>query len=164
MTTRRRFTTVLALAAAAMTSLALSAAKDIPAQLPDPDGKPGDATKPVKVYILAGQSNMVGMGDLTGARNIYAGVYLTPDPAAPKGPLPIWRVGNYKIAPLAVTLPDGTPTDKPVEVTLRPSLPIESVRKVRMDESEEYDLLPKEGRGWLLPLRGGEIATIRLAP
>ena len=115
MTTGHRFTIVLALAAAAMTGLVLdAAAKDIPAQLPDPDGKPGDATKPVKVYILAGQSNMVGMGDLTGARNIYTGVYLTPDPAAPKGPLQIWRVGNYKIAPLGVTLPGGTPTDKPV--------------------------------------------------
>ena len=44
-------------------ALPVSAA-DVPAQLSDPDGKPGDATKPVKVYILAGQSNMVGMGDL----------------------------------------------------------------------------------------------------
>ena len=115
MATRHRFTIVLAIAAAAMASLALpAAAKDIPARLPDPDGKPGDATKPVKVYILAGQSNMVGMGDLTGARNIYTGVYLTPDPAAPKGSLQVWPVGNYKIAPLAVYLPDGTPTDKPV--------------------------------------------------
>ena len=87
---------------------------DVPAQLPDPDGKAGDATKPVKVYILAGQSNMVGMGDLAGARNMYTGVYLTADPAVPKGPLSIWRVGNYKIAPLAVALPDGTPTGKPV--------------------------------------------------
>ena len=41
-----------------------AAAMDIPAQLTKPDGKPGDASKPVKVYILAGQSNMVGMGDL----------------------------------------------------------------------------------------------------
>ena len=37
-------------------------AKVIPAELPDPDGKPGDASKPVKVYILAGQSNMQGQG------------------------------------------------------------------------------------------------------
>ncbi|NQU21589.1 MAG: hypothetical protein HQ567_09925 [Candidatus Nealsonbacteria bacterium] len=87
---------------------------EVPAQLPDPDGKPGDATKPVKVYILAGQSNMVGMGELSGAKNLYTGVYLTPDPAAPKGPMQIWRVGDYKIAPLAVYLPDGTPTEKPV--------------------------------------------------
>jgi hypothetical protein len=29
-------------------------------QLPKPDGKPADMTKPVKVFILAGQSNMEG--------------------------------------------------------------------------------------------------------
>ena len=88
---------------------------DVPAQLPDPDGKPGDATKPVKVYILAGQSNMVGMGDHTGAKNIYTGVYLSSDPAVPDGPLQIYRVGNHKVSPLSVYLPDGTPTDKPVD-------------------------------------------------
>lgn len=31
-------------------------------QLPDPDGKPADMTKPVQVYILLGQSNMLGFG------------------------------------------------------------------------------------------------------
>jgi hypothetical protein len=31
-------------------------------QLPDPDGKPADADKPVQVYILLGQSNMLGFG------------------------------------------------------------------------------------------------------
>ena len=35
--------------------------------LPDPDGKPADMTKPVKVFILMGQSNMVGMGNVGGA-------------------------------------------------------------------------------------------------
>ncbi|MHC4178866.1 MAG: hypothetical protein ACYSWU_15245, partial [Planctomycetota bacterium] len=67
-------------------------------QLPDPEGKPGDATKPVQVYILAGQSNMVGMGNLSGARCRYSGIYLTADPAAPKGPMYIYPVGHYKIA------------------------------------------------------------------
>ena len=38
----------------------------VPVQLPDPDGKPVDATKPVKVYILMGQSNMVGFGRVDG--------------------------------------------------------------------------------------------------
>ena len=33
-----------------------------PHDLPDPDTSPPDTTKPVKVYILSGQSNMVGMG------------------------------------------------------------------------------------------------------
>ena len=33
-------------------------------KLPRPDTKPADLTKPVKVFILLGQSNMVGMGDV----------------------------------------------------------------------------------------------------
>jgi len=35
-------------------------------QLPKPDGKPADMTKPVQVFILLGQSNMVGMGKIAG--------------------------------------------------------------------------------------------------
>ena len=38
-----------------------------PADLPDPDGKPADMTKPVKVFILMGQSNMLGAGKIAGA-------------------------------------------------------------------------------------------------
>ena len=103
------------LTALALFLLALTvSAADVPAQLSDPDGKPGDATKPVKVYILAGQSNMVGMGDLRGAKNVYTGVYLSSDPAVPEGPFQIYRVGNYKASVLIVYLPDGTPTDKPI--------------------------------------------------
>ena len=34
--------------------------------LPDPDGKPADLTKPVQVYILLGQSNMLGFGKVAG--------------------------------------------------------------------------------------------------
>lgn len=34
--------------------------------LPDPDGKPADMSKPVKVYILMGQSNMLEMGKVAG--------------------------------------------------------------------------------------------------
>jgi hypothetical protein len=36
------------------------------APLPRPDGKPADMTKPVQVFILMGQSNMVGAGKITG--------------------------------------------------------------------------------------------------
>jgi len=89
-------------------------AAEVSFPLPDPDGKPGDASKPIKVYILAGQSNMVGMGNLTGARNVYDGVYLSSDPGVPDGPLQIYKVGNYKTSPLAVYLPDGKKTDKPI--------------------------------------------------
>jgi len=37
------------------------------APLPDPDGKPADMTKPVQVFILMGQSNMLGFGKVAGA-------------------------------------------------------------------------------------------------
>jgi hypothetical protein len=102
------FFTFLAL----LIALPVSAEK-VPAQLPDPDGEPGDATRPVKVYILAGQSNMVGMGDLSGAKNLYNGVYFSSDPAIP-GEFQIYRVGNYNASALSVYLPNGAPTDKPI--------------------------------------------------
>jgi Carbohydrate esterase, sialic acid-specific acetylesterase len=38
-----------------------------PAALPDPDGKPADMSKPVQVFLLLGQSNMVGAGKIAGA-------------------------------------------------------------------------------------------------
>ena len=38
-------------------------------QLPDPDGKAADMSKPVQVYILLGQSNMLGAGRVAGAKN-----------------------------------------------------------------------------------------------
>jgi len=40
----------------------------IPYPLPDPDDTPPDAAQPVKVYILSGQSNMVGMGNVSGSQ------------------------------------------------------------------------------------------------
>jgi len=40
-------------------------AEDAPA-LPDPDGKPADMSKPVQVYILMGQSNMLNFGKVKG--------------------------------------------------------------------------------------------------
>ena len=97
------------MAAVAMTLGILQAsANEVPLNLPTPDSQPGDAKKPVKVYILAGQSNMVGMGDISGARCPYAGIYLTADPDASCGPLGIYlggnTVNNYKISPLGIHL------------------------------------------------------------
>ena len=47
--------------------LAAEPAKPGPSQnLAKPDGKPADMTKPVEVFILMGQSNMVGMGKIAG--------------------------------------------------------------------------------------------------
>ena len=105
--------TVFAFAATILASFSAHAA-DIPAELPDPDGKPGSTTKPVKVYILAGQSNMVGMGDLRGAKNVYTGMYLSSDPAVPDRPFQIYKVGNYKASPLTILDADGTATGKPI--------------------------------------------------
>jgi len=118
-TTRNRIRTVLALAAVAMAVLVLpAAAKEVPAQLPDPDGKAPETTKPVKVYILAGQSNMVGMGNISGARCRYTGIYLTADPAAPKGPMYIYPVGNYKISPHGVYVSADPKADKGATVSI----------------------------------------------
>jgi hypothetical protein len=50
----------LGLAFAASSGLHAQAAES----LPDPDGKPADLSKPVKVFILMGQSNMVGAGKI----------------------------------------------------------------------------------------------------
>ena len=41
-------------------------AGDAPKPLPDPDGKPADISKSVQVYILMGQSNMLGAGKIAG--------------------------------------------------------------------------------------------------
>lgn len=42
-------------------------AAELPGSLPDPDGKPAEMSKPVQVYILLGQSNMVGAGKIAPA-------------------------------------------------------------------------------------------------
>ncbi len=51
------------LAAISLGLLANTSAKET---LPDPDGKPADMKKPVQVYILMGQSNMLGFGKIQG--------------------------------------------------------------------------------------------------
>lgn len=40
--------------------------KKLPDVIPSPDGKDADMSKPVQVFIMMGQSNMVGMGKMTG--------------------------------------------------------------------------------------------------
>ena len=40
--------------------------KELPKVLPDPDGEEADMSKPVQVYILMGQSNMLGAGRVSG--------------------------------------------------------------------------------------------------
>ncbi len=79
MTTRTRTETLLTLAVAALMLIVQSAhAKKIPAQLPDPDTKPPLTNKPVKVYILSGQSNMVGIGQISGGSSRWGRQFLDP--------------------------------------------------------------------------------------
>ncbi|MDT8390271.1 MAG: sialate O-acetylesterase [Lentisphaeria bacterium] len=78
-------------------------AVDVPSTLPRPDKTPPAADKPVKVYILAGQSNMVGFGTLKGARPTYPGIYLSADPSVrpwrmPVGPGALLPHGVYQSA------------------------------------------------------------------
>ncbi len=81
-----RLTATLLASLVTSTSL-LAATTSIPLALPRPDGRPGNPAKPVQVYILAGQSNMVGMGDITGARPYRTTVFLSADPALIPGVL-----------------------------------------------------------------------------
>lgn len=46
--------------------LLISAAARAQEPLPDPDGEPADMSRPVKVFILLGQSNMLGFGKVAG--------------------------------------------------------------------------------------------------
>ena len=63
--TRRAFAlSSLALTAFALAPFATVGAADPP--IPKPDGKPADMTKPVQVFILLGQSNMLGKGKIAG--------------------------------------------------------------------------------------------------
>lgn len=102
MTNSCRAVSVLLGTITSICAFAAQAVSPVPAQLPRPDGKPGDTKKPVKVYIMAGQSNMVGFGTPSGARSAYNGIYLTADPDASFGPFAIFLGGNYKIAPLGI--------------------------------------------------------------
>ena len=56
----------LSLLFVASTALAENPIND---KLPDPDGKPADMSKPVQVFILMGQSNMLEFGAVKGAKN-----------------------------------------------------------------------------------------------
>ena len=45
---------------------AVASTVSLSAELPDPDGKPADMSKPVKVFIIMGQSNTLEMGRVKG--------------------------------------------------------------------------------------------------
>jgi len=76
---RNRTGIVLTLAAVATALLVLPAvAAELPAKSPD-------TAKPVKVYILAGQSNMLEMGNVSGGNSRHSDFYQSADPDAAKG-------------------------------------------------------------------------------
>ncbi|MFZ9935512.1 MAG: sialate O-acetylesterase [Luteolibacter sp.] len=56
-------------------SSAAGSVKELPDVLPDPDGKEADMGKPVQVYILMGQSNMLGFGKPDVLKGIAAEKY-----------------------------------------------------------------------------------------
>ena len=142
-----RARTLFALTALALTGLALTAAaKEIPAQLPDPDGQAPDATKPVKVYILAGQSNMVGMGNISGARCRYTGIYLTADPGAPKGLMAVGRA-IYKIDTHGIYVAADTQADSGAAVSIYEGAydPVTDYDKAKPVKTEQIALGNAEG-------------------
>jgi hypothetical protein len=57
---------IAALASTLATGLVASATPQLPDPLPRPDGKSADTSKAVQVYILMGQSNMLGFGKPSG--------------------------------------------------------------------------------------------------
>lgn len=56
----------IAVAACALAAMPVLA-QDTTTSIPRPDGKPADMSKPVQVFILLGQSNMVGLGKVKGS-------------------------------------------------------------------------------------------------
>jgi Carbohydrate esterase, sialic acid-specific acetylesterase len=48
---------------------------DLPTVLPDPDGKEADMSKPVQVFIMMGQSNMLGFGNPGPVKGVAAEKY-----------------------------------------------------------------------------------------
>ncbi len=49
-----------------LTILAIALSESRADDMPRPDGKPADMSKPVQVFLIMGQSNAVGMGKITG--------------------------------------------------------------------------------------------------
>ena len=83
----------LVLAVLISSSLTVLAA-EAPKVLPDPDGKPADMSKPVQVYILLGQSNMLGAGKITGEK---AGTLENAVKAKKKYPYLVDDAGNWTV-------------------------------------------------------------------
>jgi hypothetical protein len=90
---RAHLKAALALAALISSSLTVLAV-EVPKELPRPDGKEADMSKPVQVYILMGQSNMVGMGKIAGDK---AGTLEHAVKAEKKYPYLVDDAGNWTV-------------------------------------------------------------------
>ena len=69
--------------------LAVASAATVPVKLPRPDKTPPATDKPVQVYILSGQSNMVGFGRVKGASPVYPSIFLSADPSVMPCRMPV---------------------------------------------------------------------------
>ncbi|MBT8038419.1 MAG: hypothetical protein KJO21_12835 [Verrucomicrobiae bacterium] len=75
------------------------AAQVVPVNLPAPDNQPVDKTKPVKVFILSGQSNALGFGKVAGSSPLYSSIFLSADPSVKACKMP---VDNGALLPLGI--------------------------------------------------------------
>jgi len=82
---RKRARIISTRSAVLLAILELAVAVKVSGQRPGSDAKELNASKPVKVYILAGQSNMLEMGNVTGGNSRHSDFYPSPDPDADKG-------------------------------------------------------------------------------
>jgi len=69
--------------------ISAASAAPVPTHLPRPDSTEPAKNKPVKVYILSGQSNMVGFGRVTGSGPVYSSIYLSADPSVMPCKMPV---------------------------------------------------------------------------
>jgi alpha-galactosidase len=77
-------------------------AAGLPVDLPVPDpGDVGAIDKPVKVYIVSGQSNSLGFGKVEGASPFYSYVFLSADPSAEASEV-YFNKSNAALLPLGV--------------------------------------------------------------
>ena len=68
---------------------------EVPDTLPDPDGKPADMSKPVQVYILLGQSNMLGFGHVNAKKGKEEGSLVHAVQHKEKYPYLVDDAGNW---------------------------------------------------------------------
>lgn len=92
------FTRCLLMALATCLTFSSVLARTIPIDLPPVDmDAPVASDKPVKVYIMSGQSNMLGFGRIEGAQPIYSRVFFSPDPSARDCMMPVKGTAMLKM-------------------------------------------------------------------